>query len=487
MTQDSMQTSIPVAQQVWLEDEIDLREYIFVLIRYWKWIALVAVLAAVAAFAASTMLPKVYEASAKVVIIRSRTEVSFDPKIQTINEDQLAQRGYQDTLVALVNSNDVATTVFEQVKSLLPEGSRDVLTLAQKVEASNTGDVISITVSDADPTTAASIADAWAKAYVAYVNDLYGGRTGDLLVEVQSQAESARTEYQTAQTALEAFLASNNIDTLQREIAVKNTQLQSLRDRGSVAESAPIQLDTWRYNLLQKQIQAKYGHLSAIELWLTDAAALRNRVAGSTSNDGNRAGEALAFLLLQRKALANSVGLQEQLQISPADLSASAPTTEDVDAFIATLKEQRTALETEIETLSAELLSNDNNVSLAPESEALKTYIDNLTSGVSELKAQLESQQAKKRELQQARDLTWENYTTIQRKLAEVQLSNKITDTQMRMAAGAAVPDKPVSPKRLLNTAVAGALGLMLSVFAVFAWEYWQSNPETENENTETE
>ena len=47
-------------------------------------------------------------------------------------------------------------------------------------------------------------------------------------------------------------------------------------------------------------------------------------------------------------------------------------------------------------------------------------------------------------------------------------------NSQVRVASQAVMPRKAVSPRRMMNTAVAGALGLMLSVFGVFAFDFWQ-------------
>ena len=38
----------------------------------------------------------------------------------------------------------------------------------------------------------------------------------------------------------------------------------------------------------------------------------------------------------------------------------------------------------------------------------------------------------------------------------------------------AGVPEKPVIPRKMLNTAVGGMLGLMVGVFVVFALEWWR-------------
>ncbi|RLC66737.1 MAG: lipopolysaccharide biosynthesis protein, partial [Chloroflexi bacterium] len=56
-----------------MEEEIDLRQYVEVLIRYWMWIAGLALLAAVAAFVVSLLLPETYRVQSTVTVIRSRT------------------------------------------------------------------------------------------------------------------------------------------------------------------------------------------------------------------------------------------------------------------------------------------------------------------------------------------------------------------------------------------------------------------------------
>ena len=449
-----MSQNIPnqsVVSPMWMEDEIDLREYIEVLIKYWKWIIAAGILAAVVAFVVSSFLPRTYEASASVIILKSKTEISFDPKIQTTTEDQLTQKSYQDTLVGLVKAGSVAETVFEKHQNILPENIKSVTDLLKKVDASNTGDVISITVSDADPARAAQLADAWAAAYVDYVNQLYGNQTAPLLVEVEAQAAEAEQSYKSAQSKLEDFLKNNRISALQREVSVRQAHTKALLDE-------------------------KYNLLTQIDAWLDDAMSIRLHVAAGGADGG--AGDALAFLLLQRKALATSADgeSQLQLQISPADFSNTTVTVDAVDALIDTLQQRRAEISRDIQLLEKDVPATDSTVSSSPMDTGLNAYIASLDTEIAALQSELETQSAQKRELQQARDLAWDNLTTLQRKQAELQLSGQISNSQVRMAAGALVPDKPVSPKRLMNTAVAGALAVMLAVFVVFAMEYWRND-----------
>ena len=61
-----------------MEDEIDLREYLEVLIRRWKWIVVLVVIAVLAAALFSFfVLQPGYEASALVLITQSALPIAF--------------------------------------------------------------------------------------------------------------------------------------------------------------------------------------------------------------------------------------------------------------------------------------------------------------------------------------------------------------------------------------------------------------------------
>jgi len=89
------------------------------------------------------------------------------------------------------------------------------------------------------------------------------------------------------------------------------------------------------------------------------------------------------------------------------------------------------------------------------------------------LQQQLQESQAEEDRLTRARDVARETYLTLARKVEEVRIAAEDTSGEVRLASHAAVPRKPVGPRKMLNTAVAGALGLMLGVFGAFAVEWW--------------
>ena len=53
-------------------------------------------------------------------------------------------------------------------------------------------------------------------------------------------------------------------------------------------------------------------------------------------------------------------------------------------------------------------------------------------------------------------------------------VASQATDTEVRFAVPAVEPKKPVAPKKKLNIAIAGVLGLMVGVFGAFLVEYFE-------------
>ncbi len=104
--------------------------------------------------------------------------------------------------------------------------------------------------------------------------------------------------------------------------------------------------------------------------------------------------------------------------------------------------------------------------------EPLSRAIDKLENEIDQLQAQLEQESTTKQELTRARDLAWETYSTLARKVAEVGVASAMTGTEVRFAIPAVEPRFPVSRKILQNTVLAGMVGLMLAAGVAFLIEY---------------
>lgn len=271
-----------------MEDEIDLRKYVDVLLRHWKLIVSITVIAVFVAGLVSFLLPRTYEANAAVLITKARSEIIFEPKYKTFLEEDIASQ--RKTLIALVKSSTVATQVIGQLGDKLEPKERAMVNMLDKVRVREQGDLIKISVKTTDPHKATAIANAWAESYESYINGLYSGILQSP-AELQVQADAARKEYEEKQKAWEDFVSSNRVDELSRQIAD--------------------------------------------EEMLCDIKSLREQIKAGSSSSASAAANSLALILLQSSAFAS---LPVELQVSLDQLSGLNVSLDDIDALISTLE-----------------------------------------------------------------------------------------------------------------------------------------------------
>jgi uncharacterized protein involved in exopolysaccharide biosynthesis len=111
--------------------------------------------------------------------------------------------------------------------------------------------------------------------------------------------------------------------------------------------------------------------------------------------------------------------------------------------------------------------------------EALSREVDRLEEHVRALRAEVTRLSGIKGDLTQDRDLAWQAYNNLLSKEQELEIATASEGTEVRFASQALPPRSPVSPKRMMNTAVGLALGIMLGVFGAFLFDYVgiESNP----------
>ncbi len=414
-----------------MEEEIDLREYLDVIVRRWKWIAGITLVAVVTAAVVSFLiLPPVYEAKAGVVIVKSRSEIAFEPKYRTLTEEELGSVGVdvnarRKALEALVRSSSVAAEVIDKLGSSLEPKEREVEELLEMVETESNGDLISIKVEGEDPGKIAAIANAWGEAYEEYVNGLYGG-SPQSPEDIQAQVVEAESSYKEVQEALARLMGDNQIDTLTQEIGAKRNTLADY-----------------------------YSTKRMLDRLIADARALRDQLRQADSSSPTGTGNSLSIMLLQASAFTLlSPGLPVQLQLAFDEMAALESSAEEQAQNLAALLSILEARREEVQSLINEMT---------------------LQQEILQLQEQLERERARKQELTSTRDLAWETYDTLARKEAEIGVASQVTDTEVRFAVTAIEPKEPVAPKKKLNIAIAGMLGLMVGVFGAFFIEFLEN------------
>ena len=403
-----------------MEDEIDLRVYLDVLIRRWKWIVALTLIAALAAAAVSfLLLQPSYEARALVLIANPRYRLRFDPRLETLSEVETNSKAYP----SLATNDDLLKQVLVALDPPLPEGEHTLRGLRGRLSASPGSDpsLLQLKAANGDPERAAQIANTWAEQYVEYVNELYGRRSEDVVFFAQ-QLDAARGALDVADQALIDYEARNQQSILQSRLNAKRSALDGyLRAQNELA------------------------------VLIEDARALRGQLEEQAAAEPASLADDLTALLLEVQALGQNAELPIQLQVAGGSSLSNKTVGEQTSLLsdlINVLQDRLGEIAVQVETLSAEI---------PPLQEALQQAT------------------AEKDRLTLDRDVARSTVTTLANKVEEARIAAQDETGEVRLASQASVPSSPAGPRKLMNTAIAGFLGLFLGVFAAFFVEYWQS------------
>jgi succinoglycan biosynthesis transport protein ExoP len=387
-----------------VEEEIDLRVYVEVLIRNWRWIAGLALVAAVTALVVSFfVIPPTYEATALVAITEPRYLMRFDPRFETTNGVQPVYKAYPE----LAAGDELLQNLLSQLNPR-PDDVETLRDLQGMVEAASGADpsMVRLTVRSGDAGEAARIANAWAELFVTRANEVYG-QSGEEVGFFEGQLERAEVEMEAADQALVAFQARN-------QRAILQAQLES------------AQQDLQDYLIEQREIERA----------VRNARALQENIADQPADDLVSPGDDLTALLLQIRAFdvqasrTGSGGVEVEagpsvwLQVSDATLRSSERTSGELLAFLDGLVD----------------ILEDRAEEIAAQAAALEPQILTLQQQIQEMRTEEDS-------LYRARDVARETYLTLAHKVDEVQIAADDTSGEVRLASRAGVPEKPVSPR----------------------------------------
>ena len=396
------------------EIEIDLKKYVLIVGERWRLLLTCTVIAALLGGLIGLVLPSPYEATSTVAIVKTSTQVEFDPRFKTLTQDEIATISADSrraTLLGLVENGNIASRVVAQLESQLSAEERNPAQLLDKVSAatSGRGDLILIKVRDQNPEKAANIASTWAREYERYVNELYAGATSEYAQSVAAQYQRALEEYNQAQAKLEQFIAASKIDQLSRAI----TETRQLLDALQVGKQTALTLviseqlkanseiiaaylgaqsanrlvafekeQEGRRELIRAYLDAQnnavvrvfseqvrsdlrtlqnlYAAQARIRQLAGDAKAMRDQV--KAGGDAAAQSNSLALSLLKSQAFGLTVPISANVQIQ-MDGQAIPTTAEeqaaDLDSLITALEQRDAALTEEINAISNRLLTGE--------------------------------------------------------------------------------------------------------------------------------
>jgi chain length determinant protein EpsF len=407
-----------------------------------RWVVAVAVLgiAILTALGLSLVLPKQYVATASVVI-----DVKPDP-IAGVLYPGLLIPGYIATQVDVLTSDRVALRVVRNLKlaenptvrqqwldSTKGEGSIeqwliDTFSKQLDVKPSRESNVINVSYRARDPRFAAALANAFVQAYLDTTIELRVDPAKQYSSFFDVRAKEARDALEKAQNKLSAFQ----------------------KEKGIIVTDERLDVENFRLNELSAQ-------LVAVQSMTADSSSRQAAAGGS----GDKMQEVLNNPVIAnlKSDLSRAEAQFKQLNARLGDAN---PQVIEARANIAEL---RSRLDAETKRIMGGV-GVSNTINRQREAQ---------------LRADLEAQRSKILQMRQIRDegaLLVKDVDNAQRawdavsqRLTQTSLESQTTQSNANLLTQATPPLQPASPKPVLNTLLAAAIGLLLGIGAVIALE----------------
>ena len=404
------------------EDEIDLRELVLTLWRG-KWVIVaVTLLAAVAALVVSLALPEQYQAEADLVLTQPKLEIQAKEGISlraTVPDLKTAAAVAQaPALFQRLSKEPAVQAAWAQEEK--PLTWQRLAGSAEVKEQGKNG--LQLLFKDTDPARAALVVNAWAALVTDDINARYGWTALD--AQIAPQIQSAWEDYQKAEADYLQVLGQSKVTALSAQLNDVKSDLNCVLSLSS------------NLGRLQSNVESFGKYLSGL-----DARASLSP------------GDALTLVTLQQQILATKVCVPGTANVQ-IQWSADTLSSLTVGEAIGLVKELQSAV--------------------AQRGQGLAEQQKSLEAEAVELEKRLEEEKARVREAAQQRDTAWDTYSSLAswRSRNEVLMSagNQIA----LVAAKGVAPEKPVSPRTLVNVALAVVLGAMLGAFGVWVAAWWE-------------
>ena len=399
-------------------------------------VALLTMLAVVViAQVASFLLPKQYAATTALVVdVRSPDPVaamflppSISTQIEIINSDRVAQK-----VVTNLKLDEIPTVKEQWLENTQGKGRLEVwmanrLKRGLSAQPSRDSTIISLTFTAADPVFAATVANAFAQAYIDTTIELKVEPARQYARWFGEQGKALRENLGEAQARLSAFQ----------------------QEKGIVVREEQMDSETARLNGLYQQLTAVQGQMTA------------TRSRQRSGKDADTLPEVMQNPLIN--SLKTEIARQEaKLQEIALNLGKNHPQYQRMESEITALKQQVDAETRHITRSFA------TSTTVGKDTEA-------------ELRAAIEAQKKKVLELRGVRDqlavlqrdvdAAQSSYDAVNRRLNQTTLESQITQANVSVLTPASEPIEPLTSKLFRDPWITIILGALVGIGVAFMLE----------------
>lgn len=391
-----------------MEEEFSLSQYVTMLRRRWRTVAVVLGVTLLAAAAFSLVQPVSYDAQAVLVAQAPKYTWRLDSSFQSIVEDLRLDR--RSDYTALISDKALGSQMARQIIALLgdkltPE-LQDVQKMRRSVEVKNgAGRLLYLTANAPTPDLARDLADAWSQVLIAEVEARFG-QSADR-TKFEAELADAQAHLDQAMQALKEFQARTG---LAMELGGEMTTLSE----GTLAAGLP---------LLQQKLVLGNSELAEYQVASERVQRLIDRAkAAQTAGAG--------FSTLPLEVLSTPL-LVERGQVTRAKIDALGG---DFNRLLAVLAAEQGALSETLATLQGE---------------------------INALQAELADKLQERNRLQREYNIAEEAVKALERKVTELAIQEGVSGSMLAVASPAGLPETKATPNWIINLGLAFVLGLL--------------------------
>jgi uncharacterized protein involved in exopolysaccharide biosynthesis len=420
-------------------NEISLRELIEVLLKGWRLIAIITAISLLFSGVYGFFIQEpVYEAKA-ILMASFATE-----KLATLQSDTKDIAGILDTIAAYpsmtiqtykeqIKSSKVLQQVIDEMELGKYEINRSELRGMVELETIANTNLITVKVTHKDPKLATDIANTLTKVFTLSITDMTRKQASESSMFLKGQLE----------------VEKSNLDESTLELKEYLSQPKGANELRQEFDSKLLMLTTFKTQLVEKEVElnkAKAGlTTSEKELKNTSQIIVTRKSVGQDP------------LLNQIVAETNDTSIKDAAQITMV--------SEEINEGYISLSTKVSEYKIAVSELSGEI-------------EMIRTKINSTQIELENMQLELADKEHNQALLQKKVELSQGTYDTFLNKYEEIRIaeSTEIGNSTINIISQAAIPELPAGPRKMLNLAIAGVIGMMMGVFIAFFKEYWKTS-----------
>ena len=409
------------------DKELELRDYIEVLLRQ-KWIIiLVFLVTAISAGVGALYLVKpVYQASALLMISKPTYQVELEPKIKTSLPLEISLETYKN----LIKSPDLERKVIKKLGLDQPpdELTIEALNNMVSVEAVSKTDLIRVSIKSGVPGKAKEIVDTWVALFIEENKDLNLRETKEAQSFIENQLEISEQNLFAAEEELKKFNEKSRISILKKEIADKIGRIIS--SEGGLADlKVLVKGKEAELNQAENQL-AKQPEIFVLTKSMYDDASFNQ----------------LTSELTPKEAL-----LLKNLRFE----------SEELNPLYIALRSRVANLKIDLDRYQSEATQLTENVN------SYRTRIELV-------REELAAQELTRSRLERIKNTTNSLHDVVSQKAAETKIAVATETSVVKIVSLAHEPENPIGSGKRRIVLIGGALGLFMGIFIAFFVDYWK-------------